>query len=74
VILCIGIVETVESILSARFCDVISRENNATDFFWMTDALMSRLTANAVFPIDGRAARIINSPLLNHQVISSSLT
>gem|GEM_PF-1712355 len=72
VILYIGILACIERILSTICSDPISRENIATDFFCSTAIFSRILIAKAVFPILGRAARMINSPGLKPQSKSSN--
>jgi len=54
-------------------CDVISSEKNTTDFFCQMAAFNRRLRENAVLPIEGLAAKMINSPGLNQEVTLSRL-
>jgi hypothetical protein len=70
-ILYIGTQDTSDIILSTIDSTLISKEIIATDFFCSRAILVNKFNANAVFHIDGLAARIINSHGLNHVNISS---
>jgi hypothetical protein len=70
-ILYIGTHETSDIILSTIDSTLISNESIATDFFCSSAIFVSTFKANAVFHIEGLAARIINSPGLNPVSISS---
>jgi hypothetical protein len=70
-ILYIGTHETSDIILSTIDSTLISRDIIATDFFCSNATFVSKFRANAVFHIEGLAARIINSPGLNPVSISS---
>jgi hypothetical protein len=58
-------------ILSTMDSTLISNEIIATDFFCSKATFVKTFKANAVFHIEGLAARIINSPGLNPVNISS---
>lgn len=72
VIFRIGMPETMDRTLSAICSELISRENNATLFFWSTAIFLRIFNANAVLPIEGRAARMTSSAGLNQPSISSN--
>ena len=52
----------------------ISRENTATGIWWSTAALRAMFSARAVFPMDGRAARIMRSDFCHPMVMESRVT
>ena len=50
----------------------ISREKKATGILWSTAAFLARLSTKAVFPTEGRAARMIRSDACHPRVILST--
>ena len=50
----------------------ISREKKATGMLWSTAAFLARLSTKAVFPTEGRAARMMRSEACHPRVILST--